>query len=196
MLSNSRGADQQRLENIGGKARAADDILDGQRALRHVGGVLEQAYIARHKGRRGEAEHLPEGEIPGHHGQHGADRLIADESAAWTGVDRLVGQQAFAVPGVIAARQRALGGFGARGGDGLAHFERHQAAQTVLFVFENPRGGDEPPGARGERRTAVGVPGRIGAGKTGFDLSLGRGFERAYDFSGRGIDGGDHQSTL
>ncbi len=173
-----RGADQQGLENVRGKAGAADDLFDGERALRHVGGVLEQAHVAGHERRRGEAEHLPEGKIPGHHGEHGADRLVADEGAAGTGVDRLVGQQALAVLGVIAARQSALGGFGARGGDGLAHFERHQAAQAVLLVFQDPRGGGEPAGARGERSAAVGTPGRIGAGESGLDLSRSGGFER------------------
>ena len=158
--------------------------------------MLEQADIARHEGGRGEAEYLPEREIPGHHGEHGADRLIADEGAAGTRVYGLVGQQAFAVLGVIAASERALGGFGARGGDGLAHFERHQAAQAVLLVFQNLGGGGEPAGARGERCAAVSMPGRIGAGNAGIDLSRSGGFEGAQGFSGRGIDGGDHQSTL
>jgi hypothetical protein len=40
------------------------------------------------------------------------------------------------------------------------------------------------------------MPGRIGAGNAGIDLSRSRGFEGAQGFSGGGIDGGDHQSTL
>ena len=75
-------ADQQRLKDICGEAGAAHDVLDGERALRHVGGVLEQAHVARHERGREEAEDLPEGKIPRHHGEHGADGLIADEARA------------------------------------------------------------------------------------------------------------------
>ena len=71
--------DEQRLEAPLGKPGAAEDVLDGQRALRHVRRVLEQAHVARHQRRRREAEHLPERKVPRHHRQHRADRLIADE---------------------------------------------------------------------------------------------------------------------
>ena len=74
------GADQQGLKDVRGKAGAADDVFDRQRALRHVGGVLEQAHVARHQGRREKAEDLPERKVPGHDGEHRADRLITDEA--------------------------------------------------------------------------------------------------------------------
>ncbi len=73
-----RRADQERLEHAVGKPRAPEDVLDGQRALRHVRRVLEEADVAGHQRRRGEAEHLPEREVPGHDGQHDAERLVAD----------------------------------------------------------------------------------------------------------------------
>ena len=71
-------ADQQRLEHAVGKAGAAEDVLDGQRALRHVRRVLEQPDVAGHQRRRGEAEHLPERKVPRHDRQHDAERLVAD----------------------------------------------------------------------------------------------------------------------
>ena len=43
------GFDEQSLEDAAGKAGAAYQGFDGERALRHVGGVLEQADVARHQ---------------------------------------------------------------------------------------------------------------------------------------------------
>ncbi len=78
-----------------------------ERALRHVRGVLEQPDVAGHQRRRGEPEHLPEREVPGHDGQHRPERLVADEAAArrWCRT-RFVGQQPFGVFGVVAAGRR------------------------------------------------------------------------------------------
>ena len=69
---------QERLEHAVGKAGAAEDVLDGERALRHVRRVLEEADVAGHQRRRGEAEHLPEREVPRHDREHDAERLVAD----------------------------------------------------------------------------------------------------------------------
>ena len=56
-----------------GEARFAEHVLDGEGASGDIGGVLEQARIARHQRRRREAENLPKGEIPRHDGEHDAD---------------------------------------------------------------------------------------------------------------------------
>ena len=53
-----------------GQAGPAEDVLEEQRRLRHVGGVLEQADVAHHERRRGEAHDLPQREVPRHDGQH------------------------------------------------------------------------------------------------------------------------------
>ena len=73
------GCDQQRLELAGIEPALDKRLLDGQRTLRHIRGVLEQSDISRHERGRGEAEHLPEGKVPGHDRQHRPDRLVADE---------------------------------------------------------------------------------------------------------------------
>ena len=72
-----RDFDEQRLEGAAGKAGAADQRLDGERALRDVRRVLEQADVAGHQRGREEAEDLPEGEVPGHDGEHDAERVPA-----------------------------------------------------------------------------------------------------------------------
>ena len=134
------GADQQRLKDVRRETGAAHDLFDGERALRHVGGVLEQAHVARHQRGREKAEDLPERKIPRHHGEHGADGLIADEARGTAEIDRLIGEQALGVLHVVAAGNGALGGFLARGFERLAHFERHDAAEGVLLGFQDGGG--------------------------------------------------------
>ena len=75
--------DEQRLEHALGKPAAREHLFDGEGALRHVGGVLEHAGVARHQRRRGEAEHLPEGKVPGHDRQHRAERDRRRRSFRW-----------------------------------------------------------------------------------------------------------------
>ena len=68
-----------------------------RRRLRHVRRVLEQPDVADHEGRRGEADHLPEREVPRHDGQHHAEGLVAHVRRRGRGGDRLVGQERLAV---------------------------------------------------------------------------------------------------
>ena len=49
-------ADQQGLEAALGEAGAAEQVLEVERGLRHVRGVLEQPDVARHQRGRGEAD--------------------------------------------------------------------------------------------------------------------------------------------
>ncbi len=81
------GLEEQRLEDAAGKAGTADQGFDGQRALRHVGGVLQQADVAGHQRRREEAEDLPEREVPGHDREDEAERILADVALGVLGGD-------------------------------------------------------------------------------------------------------------
>ena len=67
-------------------------LLDRERAAGHVAGMLQQRAVAGHQRRRGEAEHLPEREIPRHHREHDADRVEGDERFGPADVGRLVGE--------------------------------------------------------------------------------------------------------
>ena len=73
---NLSGTDHQGAEHARGKAGLPEHRLDGQGALRDIGGVLEQTGVARDQRGRGEAEDLPEREVPRHHGQYGPQRLV------------------------------------------------------------------------------------------------------------------------
>src|ERR1035437_9570684 len=57
-----------------GESRASENIFNLRRALRHVRGVLQQPHVAGHERGRGEANHLPEGVVPGHHGRNRPQR--------------------------------------------------------------------------------------------------------------------------
>ena len=111
------GFDEEGLEGAAGKAGAADEGFDGERALGDVGGVLEQADVAGHERGREEAEDLPEGEVPGHDGEDDAERVPADVGVVFGG-DGFGGEDAGGVVGVVAAAGGALEDFadGRRGG--------------------------------------------------------------------------------
>ena len=59
-----------------GKPGPPEEVLEQERRLRDVGRVLEQPDVAHHEGRRGEADHLPQREVPRHDGQHRTERLV------------------------------------------------------------------------------------------------------------------------
>ena len=74
------------------------------RASRHVRRVLEHHDVARHDGRRRDADDLPQWEVPGHDREHRADRLVADAAARAARRDDLVAQHRLGVLGVVAHR--------------------------------------------------------------------------------------------
>ena len=87
-------ADEQSLKHAARRAGVDEQLLERERALRHVRRMLEQPDVARHERRRGEADHLPERKIPRHHREHDAERLEGDVAALAFDVDRLVGEKA------------------------------------------------------------------------------------------------------
>ena len=100
-------------------------------------GVFQQADVAGHERGCREPNHLPEREIPGHHGQHRAEREIANEAAVGLGLDRLVAQELCGVLRVVAASQRAFFGFGDGGFQRLAHLLSHHLAVGALISLQD-----------------------------------------------------------
>ena len=115
---------------------------------------------------RDEAEHLPEGEVPRHDRQHGAERLVADPAAGAAGHDVLVGQRLRRGLGVVLAHPGALLDLGDRLGDRLAHLgggegaELGGAARGGLGGREQHVGAVVDVGVRGPRRAARRRPAR------------------------------------
>jgi len=136
-VSTVAGLDEEGLEGASGKARAAHQGLDGERALGDVGGVFEQAGVAGHQGWRKKAKDLPEGEVS--RALRRARRRAGPSGRRWSvraGVDRLGGEDACGVLGIVAADARAFGDLGAGFRDGLAHLYGDQRGEVGGLVFE------------------------------------------------------------
>ena len=119
------------------KARVAEEILDREGAAGHVRGVLQHARVPGHHRGRGEAEDLPEREVPRHHGEDHAERLerhvaLRDASVASGSGD----EEGVGVLGVVPADPGALLRLGDPLRDGLSHLARHEEREGVLPLVE------------------------------------------------------------
>jgi hypothetical protein len=83
--------DQKRLKHPLGESGLAENFLDRQGTLRHVGRVLEQTNISGHQCRGRKTEHLPEREVPRHDRQNHAQGLVMDVGARCIRSNVLVG---------------------------------------------------------------------------------------------------------
>ncbi|CAO0831782.1 hypothetical protein SMICM17S_09809 [Streptomyces microflavus] len=196
-------ADQQRTETPRRESGAVEQILQVERGLRHVRRVLEEAYVARHQRGGGEAHHLPEREVPRHHGEDDTERAVADQGPGGTGVRHvggvrvLVGEQALRVGRVPAHRLGALGRLGTGRGDRLAHFEGHRAGDGVAVRVQQVGGPVQPDGTLLERGGAVLLEGGVGGGDPALGLLLAQGVVGPDQFAVRGVDRRDgHGSGL
>jgi len=138
---------------------------------------MEDTGVAGHQGRRGEAEDLPQGEVPGHHRQHRAQGLEGHEGASGVGFADLVGEESGAFLGVEFAHPGAFFHFRLGLLVQLAHFLGDEAGQFVTSPAQHlarPRhefgaslDGGLHPGGRGQghflqSRVQRGlVPGRL-----------------------------------
>src|SRR5207247_6809128 len=86
--------DQKGLKDAFFKSGATKNVLNCERALRHVGCMFEQPDISSHQGRRGKPKYLPEREIPWHNRNNGYKQLKAQLTKAVTSPPRLVIQEA------------------------------------------------------------------------------------------------------
>ncbi len=147
-----------------GKAGAAHQRLDCESALRDVGGVLQQADVARHQRGREKAEDLPEGKVPRHHGENDAERIPAHVAVVVIGRDGLWREDAGGVVGVVAAGVGALQDLESRGCERLAHLERDECGEVFGLVLQN--GGElaHAQSAMLERDGRVGAEGVGGEG--------------------------------
>ena len=84
---------QQRREQARRQPGVGEEPLDRERAAGDVGGVLENDAVAGHERRRRGAEDLPEREVPRHHGEQHAQRLVGDEALPRLRRHLLVGEE-------------------------------------------------------------------------------------------------------
>ena len=193
------GPDEQRLEDAVREPGPAEEILHEQRRLGDVGGVLEQADVAGHEGRGGEAHGLPQREVPGHDGEDGPDRQVAGVGllgADGARIDRLVGQERLGVLGIEPAGLGALQGLGLRRLQGLAHLRRHDRGDGIGFLVQDVGRRLQPPGPLGEGGQPVALEGRIRPGELGVELLDRERIKRLDRLPGRRIHSGDGHWSL
>ncbi len=182
--------DQQGAEHVLGKARLAEDALNGQGAAGDIAGVFEHRRIARHQGGGGEAEHLPEGEIPRHHRQDHPQGIEGHKRLGAAQVHRPPGQIGLGVVGEMIAAHGALFDLGQALGEGLAHLGGHQGGELVLAAAQHRGGGLHQPGALGEGGAPPGLERVVGGVGEGQSLAGGMALEHPTGHAGRRISRG------
>ena len=131
-----------------GHARVAKDALQRFGAARHVLGVFDYRGVAGEEGRGEEADHLPEREIPRHHGKDRPDALEAHPGLARRRLDREGRQPARPELRRSAAGHRAFLDLAARLGDRLPHLRGDQPGERLDLCIETI----------GERHEQLGPP--------------------------------------
>jgi hypothetical protein len=94
--------------------------------------MLQHRGIAGHQRRGGEAEDLPEREIPRHDREHRSQRPEHHLGVSAVELDRLGRQERLGVRGIEIAISGALLDLRAAFGERLAHFAGHQRRELVL----------------------------------------------------------------
>ncbi len=124
-------ADHQGAEDILGEPGEGEDLLDLQGAAGDVGRMFQQPGISGHEGRGGEAEDLPEGEVPRHDGKDDAQGTMGDVGFAGVAGNNLVGKKILGVVGIEITASGAFVDLGPPLNNRLAHLQRHGAGVTV-----------------------------------------------------------------
>ena len=128
--------DQQSAEHICGKTSLPEHILDGERASGHVARMFEDGRVARHQRRRGEAENLPEREIPRHDREDRAERIERHEGFRPVPFDRLTRQHTLGMIGEVIAVQGAFLDLAEALGPGLSHLGGHERGKLLLAAAQ------------------------------------------------------------
>ena len=153
--------------------------------------MLEDGRIAGHQGGCGEAEHLPEGEVPRHHGEDRAERLEANVTPGGVRLARLLGEKGLGVVRVVLTARGALIDFGLGLNDRLAHLEGHRARVLSPARSKDARGFAHPLRPRREGCRPPLEKRRVRGREESVEV-FSRGFlEGLQDVAGRGIDGLD-----
>ncbi len=110
--------------------------------------------------------HLPEGEIPGHDGEHRPERHSATKLLD-APADILVAEVRRCILRVVPADARALGGFAPRGPEGLPHLLHREPRKRLAPGVEEIGRAAHRRRARGDVRAAVLLEGGRGARDAG-----------------------------
>lgn len=181
------------LEGALRQARVEHQFLEGVRALRHVGGVLEQQGIASGQLRSQDAGDLVVGEIPRLDRQDHAQRLVHQQRVAFGRIGHrqfLRCQQGFGVLHVVLKDARGQLDLGQRFGGDLAHLQGQQPRMRLGILAQQVGGALQDRTALFERALAPGQEGFMGGADGLGDFGVGSVGEGLDDFAGVGVGGG------
>ena len=115
------------------ETRPAHEMLRRQPAPRHVGCVFQEHRVPRHQRRRDEAEHLPVGEVPGHHREDHAQGCVHHAAHRGLRAHGFRGEVALRVFREVLARPGALLHLGPALADDLAHLPGRKRGERVAL---------------------------------------------------------------
>jgi len=101
--------------------------------------VLKDNGISGHQGRRGAPKDLPEGEIPGHYGEHDSERFERDKAPRGITGNHFASEVFLGVFGEVVTAQGAFLDFGTALSDWLAHLLRYEFREIVAASSEEIR---------------------------------------------------------
>src|SRR6185436_1311532 len=122
---NSFRSHKQSLTSALWKTSATEKIFDRQRALRHIRRVFEKTNVTCHQCWCGETQHLPEREVPRHHGEHRTDWLKAHEAFFCVSLHDNVRKMIVGIFRIVSTNPGALLSFANRSFDWFAHLRGH-----------------------------------------------------------------------
>jgi hypothetical protein len=138
-------------EHVGVDARrragVAEQLLQRQRALRAVAGVLEQDRVAEQQVGPGEPDHLVERVVPRLDAEQRSQRLAQDHRVAGVGRDRPWRREGRPRVAVVQEDPRREVRLRAGVADELAHLQRHDLREAVAALGEQLAGTTDDPGA-------------------------------------------------
>ena len=152
--------------------------------------VLQQARVAGHEGGRGEAEHLPEREVPGHDREHDARAGAKATKLREASVATVSGARN--PPACLARssrRPRRTSPLRPALGHGLAHLHGHEPGEVVLALAQQGARAAHGPAPLREGHPPPFLEGTLRVGDRALDLR-GRCLVVGLDLrAGRGVDG-------
>ena len=172
----------------GRRARVRPKLFEGNRALRHASGVLDQQHVAGHQVRTRDAGELVVGKIPGFHAEDHTDWTALHMTLAESRMQLDIGKEALGILGVVAKDIRAELHFALRFSYALAHFQSHRVRQLIDPLVHQRGGlGDD------DRSFCVGLefPGLealFGCRQLLFELLVGQFVEFLEELAGGGVE--------
>jgi hypothetical protein len=132
-----RTSDKKRSKHVVRKAGLLKDALDRQGASWHVRRVLQDADVSGHQGWRGEAEHLPQREVPRHDGEDDTERFEDGVRFGAFGGDDVWCEVRLGVVRIVIADPRALLDLGMALRQRLAHLLGHQPCEIAILLSQH-----------------------------------------------------------